>query len=382
MSLTLRYALNGASADMGVDSSGSSLDMSNVGVVAHDDSEHGGVGYFDGASYLDLTDTPSTVVGAATRCVSVWVNPSEASRILFSSGDETTPGGLLRVSMNDSSQVLVEYSSLTASSTTTPLTLGSWSHVLVMYNGTNVQCYVNGSLEFDDARPLFTASTTFSVGRDSSKGATSAFGGYMADFRLYNNSLDGSDVSDLYTYGPNEIFNLDSTSLSEFPDDGIQGDVVANEGAVAVGNVTTRGLTLIAEKEGSGDTSLESFVYLHDDATSERVLISRRVHTVDDLDTACVSTLQLGSVDSADARVVQDCITYSGESVAIHSVSAVGDENTATMNFDGLSFDSDEASVVLGPSSQFRIKYDNDKDTLQIQHLESTGYVTKVEYGR
>lgn len=384
MSLTLRYALSGDSADLGTDSSGSGLHMSNTGVATFDDPAYGGVGGFDGASYLGLASAsvPSTATGSATRCFSVWVNPAAAARTLYSSGDESASGGLFRVSMNASRQVTLEYSTLAESAAATALDLWAWSHVVVMYDGARAQCYVNGSLEFDDARALQTTETDLSVGRDSSQVAASYFDGYMSDFRLYNNHLNESDVSDLHARGPNEVFNLGVTALAVFGDEGLQADVVDNDGVVAVGNVTTRGLTLLAEKQPSGDTEVESSVYLHDDATSERVLISKKLHTVDEGTTSCLATLQLGSVDDSDTGVVQDCIQYSGEAVAIHSVSSTGGDNTTTVNFDGLSFDSDAASVVLGPLSEFRIRYDDATDTVQIQHLDGAEYVTKVEYGR
>lgn len=375
MSLALRFSL-GQPVTVGYNASGSVVNLANSGVVAAEDAAYGQVGYFDGNAKLELGSIilPPAAFGAETRCFSLWVNPTSASTTLFSTGDEATSGGLLRVSLNSSRQVRVEYSTLPDSIAATSLPLGAWSHVILSYDGSRVQCYVGGVLRFDDPRDLRTSVADLSIG--------DAFHGHISDFRLYNNSLPVQDVTDLYEGGPNELFNLDTTSLVVFQEEGIQSEVVVNDGVVAVGDVTTKTLTLVAEKAASGETELVSSVYAHDLSTSERLCISETLHTVDEDETECVSCLKLSNTDSSDARIMQSCVQYGGESVDIHCVSAAGEDTTSTVNFDGLSFDSDEAAVVLGPFSEFRIKYDDTTDTLQIQHLDGGVYTTKVEYGR
>lgn len=376
MSLALRFPFDGQSVTLGSDGSGSSVTSINSGVGSVTDTTYGLVAYFDGTAHVDLgqDSVPSTVFGSANRSFSVWVNPSSSESTVFSVGEENNSAGLLRVSLNTSRQVIVEYSGLPDSSSTSSLVLGAWSNVLVVYNGTNVQCYINGILNFDDAKSLLTSESSLIIGE--------GFGGHMSDFRVYNNFLSVQDISDLYDFGPNELLNLNVTDLTVFQDEGLQTDVVVNDGVVAVGNVTTTGLTLIAEKSASGETEVESFVYLHDDTTSERVCISQNIQTVDNEETACTSCLKLCTTDSSGGPVLQSCLQYSGEFCEINSVSPSGDQNISTIDFDGLSFDSDEAAVILGPFSEFRIKYDEGTDTLQIQHLDEGVYRTKVEYGR
>lgn len=376
MSLALRFPFDGQSVTLGSDGSGSSVTSVNSGVDSVPDTTYGLVAYFDGTAHLDVgqDNVPSTVFGSANRSFSVWVNPSSSEATVFSVGEETDFAALLRVSLNASRQVIVEYSGLPDSGSTSSLDLNAWSNVLVMYNGTNVQCYINGILNFDDAKSLLTSESSLIIGE--------GFGGHMSDFRVYNNFLSMQDISDLYDFGPNELLNLNVTDLTVFQDEGLQTDVVVNDGVVAVGNVTTTGLTLIAEKSASGETEVESFVYLHDDTTSERICISQNIQTVDNQETACTSCLKLCTTDSSGGPVLQSCLQYSGEFCEINSVSPSGDENISTINFDGLSFDSDEAAVILGPFSEFRIKYDEGTDTLQIQHLDEGVYRTKVEYGR
>lgn len=382
MSLALRIPFTGGSVTLAHDALGASVNLSNFGVVAAEDDTYGQVASFDGTTHLELTasSVPSTASGGATRSVSVWVNPLSPSVCLFSMGDESAAGSLLRVSLDASMRVKVEYSGLQESISILSLALGEWSHVLLSYDGSNVQCYVNGALGADDARELSTGEAPLALGE--AFGSAWAFEGRMSDFRIYDHFFPVHDVTDLHERGPNELLHVDTTVLAVFEGDGIQPDVALNDSVVAVGNVTAKSLTLVAEKTPSGETEAASFVYMHDPATSERICISENVHTVNADETQSTSILKLCGTNSVGDRVSQKCMQYSGESVDIHSVSSVGEQRTSRLDFEGLSFDSDEAAVVLGPFSEFRIKYDDVTDTLQIQRLQSGVYTTKVEYGR
>jgi len=122
-------------------------------------------------------------------------------------------------------------------------------------------------------------------------------------------------------------------------------------------------------------------VFLHDDTTDERTLVSKRIHTVDFFETATVSQINLGYVDSSSLKTTENVVTYSSSDVAIRSISSTGEESIATIDVDGLSFSSDDSSIVF---SEFRIKFDEPTDTIQIQYYDTTtsSYVTKREFGR
>lgn len=373
MSLTLRFPLN-ATVDTGYDSSGAAVNLSNSAVTTYGDAAYGDVAYFDGMALLEYANAPATAFGTNSRCYSFWVNPLGSSETLFSTGLDDGNGGLFRVSLTASREVKVEYSGLPDSITTSTLGLGVWSQVVVSYDGSTVSCFINSALALTDARDLDTEQSVLTIG--------DGFDGYMSDFRLFNNSLAAEDVTDLYQRGPNELLNANRTELVVFGRDGIETDIVSNDGVVAVGNVTARDISLVSEKAQSGDTQLQSSVYLHDGTTSERVQISQQVHAVDGDDAACAVSLNLSRANGGDSRSMQTCVQYSGESVGIHAMSSTGEAITSNITFDGLAFDSDDAAVVLGPFSEFRMRYDDVTDTLQIQHLEGGVYKTKVEYSR
>lgn len=390
MSLTLRFPLDGT-VDVGYDSTGASVNLTSIvsditsvnemvffaTVTTFHDATYGDVANFDGTAFFEYTNTPTTGVGNNTRCYSLWVKPMGSSMALFSTGTYGGSGGLFRVSLTASLRIQVDYNGLPASATTSALVSGTWSHVVISYDGTSVNCFINGTLSLTDSRALDTVQSALTIG-----GGHTPFSGYMSDFRLYDNYLSVEDVTDLYQRGPNELLNINQTELSVFDGDGLQTEILSNDGVVAVGNVTTRDLNLVSMKAESGDTQMQSSVYLHDVVTSERACISEQVHTVDENDTACAVSVNLSRVDDSNNRSMQTCMQYGGESVGINAASSAGDITTSTINFEGLSFDSDDAAVVLGPFSEFRMKYDDASDTLQIQHLEDGVYKTKVQYSR
>ena len=378
MSLAIRFPLSDSMVTQGYDASGGSVVLINTGVGSVQDTTFKQVALFGGAAQLGLSleVVPSAAFGGRRRCFSLWVKPSAPSAVLFSTGASSADGGMLRASLGVTGQVIVDYAGFPASVTATSLSMDVWSHVVVCFDGSNVKCYINGSLAFDESKVLSTIESAVGIGKAAADASILGYDGRMSDFRLYNNVLSDQDVSDLFDEGPNELLKLGTRELTVFQHDGIQPEIILNDSAVAVGDVTTSSVTLIDEKSASGETVLESYVYSHDDTTSARVRLSENIQTVNDDATACTSAVRLCTDDG-----MQTCLEYNGDFVGIHSADTTR-ECVATANFDGLSFDSDEAAVILGPFSEFRIKYDDGTDTLQIQHLEGGVYNTKVEYGR
>lgn len=175
------------------------------------------------------------------------------------------------------------------------------------------------------------------------------------------------------------------TSLQVFPENGVQDEIIANGGAVALGDVTTTGTILLETKESSGDTSVASYVVFHDDATDERRCVMRNLKTVDENHTTCTTAVSMGRVDGTNTRSVEDVIQYTPSGVDIRSVSSAGSESVSTMDIEGLSFNSDSVGVIMGAApTQFRIFYDDTTETLQIQYLDTSTsqWVTKREFSR
>lgn len=179
------------------------------------------------------------------------------------------------------------------------------------------------------------------------------------------------------------VLLLEDSLVRVFPEDGVQSEIVVNDGALAVGDVTTTGIFQLEEKmasdQGSNpDTSIVSYVFFHNESTDQRTCVLKRTHTVDFMQTEAQSLVDLGYVGGTLEKVLD----YGTQSVGIRSVSSVGgSESVATIDVDGLSFSSNDSAVILG---DFRLKYDEMSDTVQVQHLDATSgeYVIKREFGR
>lgn len=78
----------------------------------------------------------------------------------------------------------------------------NWNHVAFTYNGTTTaSTYVNGTLIQAFSTPqLNVDDSTFELGAGQ---GSFIFEGHMSDFRAYDAALSASEISDLFTAGPN-----------------------------------------------------------------------------------------------------------------------------------------------------------------------------------
>lgn len=183
------------------------------------------------------------------------------------------------------------------------------------------------------------------------------------------------------------VLMLEDSLVRVFPEEGVQSEIIVNDGTLAVGDVMTTGIFQVEKKEESDSgsdpnpsTSLVSYVFFHDASTDQGTCVAKSTHTVDFLQTTASSLIDLGYVDGTLEKVLD----FDTSSVSIRTVSTDGKESVATIDVDGLSFSSNDSAVILGSFSEFRMKYDETTDTIQIQHLDDVSgeYVTKREFGR
>ncbi|CAM9711450.1 unnamed protein product [Sphacelaria rigidula] len=179
------------------------------------------------------------------------------------------------------------------------------------------------------------------------------------------------------------VLLLEDSLVRVFPEEGVQSEIVVNDGTLAVGDIMTTGVFQLEEKSDNSDTSIAPYVFFHDASTDQRTCVSKKTHTADFMLTAGSSLLDLAYLDGS----LENVLSLDSSSVSIRSISGLGEESVATIDFDGLSFSSNESAVILGSlslGSLFRMKYDETSDTIQIQHLDQSSgeYYTKREFGR
>lgn len=194
--LVLSYAFN--TSDLGVDSSGSGLNLTNTNVVSVNDSERGSVASFNGSTaklILPSSDVPSALTGNSARTISCWVKHSTSSDrlVLFRAGNNSS-GQRLRITMTSENKLWPDVSGGLNSIGTTPLVSGTWHHVSLTYDGTIIQVYLDGILDVTWSTTVNTAVNDLIIGEDETS-AGIPFVGMMSDFRVYDYALSETEVT-------------------------------------------------------------------------------------------------------------------------------------------------------------------------------------------
>lgn len=218
MSLVLQYKFD--QADVTLDSSGNSSHLTNVGAVTSTvDATYGNVALFNN-NYLQLAQ-PAALLGTSPRTVSAWINRSvEGNNTIFGSGPTSntfelyfrTVSSVPTLRFGNTTEVLGP-----------SLSLNTWHHVALTYDGTSREAYVNGVSINSSTTTVSTGVGDFIIGRLSSVAAY-FFIGKMSDFRVYDYDLDATDISTMFANGPNfapppltvtpRVSNVSTTILS------------------------------------------------------------------------------------------------------------------------------------------------------------------------
>jgi len=158
---------------------------------------------FDGVNdYVGVPDSSSLdIVNYVT--MAAWIKPSFAGDgypYVASKGDDMytlylnkatkkAMFGFRRASDNAWGQVIGA----------TPLTAGTWNHIVGLYDGTDMKIYVNGVLDETASRPGETIKTdnlNFYIG--TLKGTSQPFDGIIDEVRIYNRALTAAEIKRLY----------------------------------------------------------------------------------------------------------------------------------------------------------------------------------------
>jgi hypothetical protein len=165
--------------------------------------------YFDFNGTSDIVTT-SGFYGFSVQTWAVWVNPDVLVRSDFmqtySSG--TIPQGAMYIEMSNTSgnvEAGVRNSSgLTSSVTSTAtLTAGTWTHVAVTSDGSNIKIYIG------NAAPVSAAATVSSLGTNTQslvlgyepRNTRLWFDGKMSKVRVYDTALTQSEINVLVAEG-------------------------------------------------------------------------------------------------------------------------------------------------------------------------------------
>lgn len=176
-----------------------------------DDASRGKVGYFnDGStSYVAMAGfTPPTE--ASERTISVWVKPvllegvtERSIQCIGGYGSASSAGWLFSLCIDENGRLRCEAGGDQYAVGTGVVSLDTWTHVAVTFEGTtigDVKFYINGNEDAvsdktaeGDQATLATLQSGANVGYYSS-GEPRIFTGYMDDFRILATALTGEEI--------------------------------------------------------------------------------------------------------------------------------------------------------------------------------------------
>lgn len=209
------WKLDEASGTAAADSAGSNTGTLSGGPVWKPfEGKVAGALQFDGVD--DIVEIPSdlSLEGYSQITLSAWVYPTEtgqagASRIISKSdGGSSDDYGLLRGTDNNltfrvrnASNVLVSHN--VAATNTVPT--NNWTHILGVYDGTDMRIYINGVESADTPSSqtggLRNNTRPLTLGSHADSPTNRRFAGLIDDVRVYNRALTPTEIQIVYAYG-------------------------------------------------------------------------------------------------------------------------------------------------------------------------------------
>lgn len=188
-----RYAMN--DPDLGADSSGSGLNMSNGGVSFVSDSERGPVASFDGSSQLTLAShqVPSAILGTAPRTFVYWMkmdrstNTSGQMIIHYQAQGGTGTFFYNKIDGNSKQSIDIGGSSAIGS---TAIPADIWTHAAVTHESGVTKFYIEGVLTLTMNATVNTGGNPLKIGGPGGVG----FSGQLSDFRIYAEALSAEQL--------------------------------------------------------------------------------------------------------------------------------------------------------------------------------------------
>lgn len=156
-----------------------------------------------GTAKVYINEWPNTdLSGMPEWTIEAWVNPDLASSgtypIIYSEGNRVatlgiTPTGYLDSWVNAGNQLI----------STDPIAPDDWTHVALVFNGTERLFFINGNPAGGDTSPPpnWTPYAGSAIGNSISANPLYAFAGEVDELSLYDRALSQSEIADIHTAG-------------------------------------------------------------------------------------------------------------------------------------------------------------------------------------
>ena len=161
----------------------------------------------DGNSWAEVHDNASLDFGTGSFSLEIWskakyITSGSIYNVLLTLGDNVSSGSTSSLYIDSSLNYTFRYDStlIVAGGSSE----GDWSHVVGVYDGTNINIYLNGSFVVQTAASATSKTNTYSkrIGTDTA-GASRTYKDQIAQPRIYNRALTASEVLRNYNSGKN-----------------------------------------------------------------------------------------------------------------------------------------------------------------------------------
>jgi hypothetical protein len=165
----------------------------------------------DGNSWAEVHDNESLDFGTGSFSLEVWskakyISSGSIYNVLLTLGGNVSGGSTSSIYIDSSLNYTFRYDStlIVAGGSSE----GDWSHVVGVYDGTNINIYLNGSFVVQAAASATSKTNDLVkvIGRDSS-GNSRAYKDQLAQPRIYNRALTASEIERNYNAGKNTYTN-------------------------------------------------------------------------------------------------------------------------------------------------------------------------------
>jgi len=173
---------------------------------------NGGSGYFDGSGdYLTVADNTALNLAGTVFTIEAWINPngnySNYRNIVNKRVDSSASSAWL-LGLNTSTGTVIWYNGTLYNSGVTPQA-NAWNHVAAVYDGTNINLYLNGNRIFQQATSNTNVSANIRIG--SYPSYNEDFFGYISNLRILKGTALYSGATYNVPIAP--LTNIANTSL-------------------------------------------------------------------------------------------------------------------------------------------------------------------------
>jgi hypothetical protein len=153
--------------------------------------------FFDGTSFIDLTNTSVAIQSNLPRSISCWIWTPFYSGALISTGSPVLNGAFNSI-VENSHFGLSAYGVDFLSETGITMQTGQWYQLSVTYDNGELKTYINGVLDNVGNLDVNTVGQDNYIGKSNDLSQTEMFWGIIDDVTIHNRALTQEEIQTLY----------------------------------------------------------------------------------------------------------------------------------------------------------------------------------------